>query len=114
MTNLQNLSDIELDKRIVFLCKEVANIKTQVDSAKSASCNGEYSDPTWFRAATHAMRMKNISLQEFYTEKRRRKQQEKEYRCSRFERIFTEEAKRLLPDDVYKRLLDSTFFIMDH
>ena len=114
MQDLQNLSEEELDAKITTLCKEVINIKTQVDTAKSNSCAGEYSDPKWFRDATHAMRMKNLTLQGLYREKGRRKQQEKEDRCSRFERIFTEEAKRLLPDDVYKRILDSTFFIMNH
>lgn len=101
---LRSLSDDSIDELLVSVCRDIAQIKYQLETAKSESVNGKYADPVWFRSATHALRMKGIQHQQLTVEKSRRNRLEKEERCSRYERVFIDTARLRLSPEMFREI----------
>lgn len=72
--NFDGVSDRELNELYVQVAEDIAKIKMQLGFAKSeAASAGKYSDPLWFRNASHALRMRGIEHQKIQMERSRRK-----------------------------------------
>ncbi len=60
--------------------RAMAQIRLQIDTAKSGSVTGIYADPDWFRRANYALKMKGIEHQRLMREmgKKKRKREKLE------------------------------------
>lgn len=107
MDDLTKLSREALDRRVVEVMTEMANIRSQVNDAKShTATTGDYSDADWFRRAEHALRMRGIEHQKLAQEVGRRNRQEKTERANAREVHFVRIAKRRLDPALFAEILD--------
>lgn len=103
--NVTEMSTEELDERLRAVTRELAEIKTQLDFAKSDAVeNGNYSNPDWFNRARHAVRMKGREHQLIQTELGRRKKGERRAFNTNMERYFIDAARRELEPHMFSRL----------
>lgn len=103
--NVTEISTEELERRLHGVTQELAEIKTQLDFAKSdAAETGNYSDPDWFNRARHAARMKGREHQLIQTELGKRKKAERRAFNTNMERYFIDAARRELEPHLFSRL----------
>lgn len=93
--------------------RAMAQIRLQIDTAKSDSVTGIYSDPDWFRRANYALKMKGIEHQRLMREMGKKKEEERKARASTYERLFEQEAKKILSVETYREIQDKVFNLMN-
>ena len=106
MSKVMDLSNEALQKEIHKVSVDIANVKMQLELAKSDSAAGIYSDPVWFREATYALRRKGAYHQELLQESGRRNRAEKLARNNAFAQYFVEEARKVLPQTDFQYIVD--------
>lgn len=103
--DVTKMSTDELEKRLRAVMQELAEVKTQIDFAKSeAAETGNYSDADWFNRARHAVRMKGREHQLIQAELGKRKKEERRAFNAKAERCFIDAARRRLDPDLFSDL----------
>lgn len=103
--DVTEMSTDALEKRLGEVMRELAEVKTQIDFAKSeAAENGNYSDPDWFNRARHAVRMKGREHQLIQAELGKRKKDERRAFNAKAERCFIDAARRRLEPELFADL----------
>jgi len=92
----------EIKTKLIQLQLDRAKIQSQLDEAKTkAFVDGQYADRKWFRAAEHAYRMKGIEMQQLQQTMGKIVNSEKKKDAARFERVFMETARSMMPREVF-------------
>jgi hypothetical protein len=103
MENYRNYTDEQLQDTQVILLEDMASIRYQLESAKSAAAlENEYADADWFRKATYALRMKGAQQQAISIEVGRRKRLAQ----STLETWFVRIAREILEEDLFEEIMD--------
>lgn len=93
----QDLDQLQLD---------AINIKSQIEYVKQiAKSEGEYSDPSWYSRANHALRAKQRQIQKHTQEIASRKKEFRRMRNDSFERKFLNVCKERLDKALYLDIL---------
>lgn len=104
---IEEMASEALEKRHWDLLEEIAQIKSQLATAKGhAASTGDYADAGWFQRANHALRMKQIDLQQVMAERGQRKREATQARDESFGQRFIAVAKRRLDRDLFLSLVD--------
>lgn len=102
---MPNLSHDELREKAQRLLADIDSIKTQIDSARAtAAATGEYADREWFIRANHALRVKQRQHQALLIEIGRAGKAERKARAVRFETVFIETARELVPQEQFNTI----------
>lgn len=101
-----DLSDGTIEYELTQVTKAIAEIKLQLELAKSDSVAGQYKDPVWFREATYALRRKGAWHQELLRERSSRRHQKKLDRNNTLLAYFIEEARLYLPPADFQYIMD--------
>lgn len=100
--SLENLDSNEIMDILSLTEDKLLNIRTQIDFAKSnAASKKEYSDPVWFRNASHALRKTGQQHQSILRELSKRKKERQE--------LYTKSIGVVFIDVAYKKLDSKTF-----
>lgn len=103
MENYRNYTDEQLQDTQVILLEDMASIRYQLETAKSAAVmDGAYADPDWFRKASYALRMKGAQQQAIQTEVGRRKRLVQ----SSLETWFVRIAREILEEDLFNEIME--------
>jgi predicted kinase len=95
-----------LERRVVEVAKEIAQIRLHINEAKAkVILDGEYSDPHWYAKANYALRMKGIEHQSILTELAKRRRENRVNSREMWTEQFVTIAKRKLDPVVFRDIL---------
>lgn len=106
---IARLSETDLLSLKVLVDQCAQEIRSQVNAAKAAAVDGNYSDPHWFRAAESAARWKGRMSQAIQVEQAKRRASRRvnaEAEKFMFNTAFKAAAKLVLPDEMYQLCIE--------
>lgn len=110
--DIKHMTVEKIESSIIAVVNDITRIKMQLEMAKSDAANGIYSDPVWFRSATFALRKKGAEHQALLKELSKIKAEQRQAQAKRFERLFVDEARRLLPVELFREVKESALHLM--
>ena len=101
------MSDEELVKALPVVEQSLADIRAQLDNARTRKVTtGEYADAQWYSRARAALRYKGIEHQAIVREKALRAKQLRVARAEDVNQKFVSSARRLLTPEEFKLIME--------
>lgn len=108
LSNLDSWDTSRIRDTMFHLECEKSDIEFQTDAAKrKARAEGQYADHEWLTKAEYAARKKGLQIRALQTALGRRRELEKEQSLHRLERLFIDQARRLLSEAEFGKIMDA-------